>query len=123
MAVTSCIQKNEMSGLRGLLTTRERERIQTEIETEWKDIHRNNFDLTESDIVAAVPARVNRYYVAYHRFADIDIVFVVNRVRENSRPIMMIIRTTFTRDYTEGRLPEWTISKFKLDRFSPKPED
>ena len=80
IAVTSYIQKNEMSGLRGLLTLRERERIQTEIETEWKDIHRNNFDINESDIVAAMPVRVNRHYVAYHKFADIDVVFVINRV-------------------------------------------
>ena len=124
IAVTSYIQKNEMSGLRGLLTLRERERIQTEIETEWKDIHGNNFDINESDIVAAMPVRVNRHYVAYHKFADIDVVFVINRVREvNSRSIMMLIRATFTRDYTDGRLPEWTISKFKLESFSPKPED
>ncbi len=42
VAVTSAIQKNEFDNLRGLLTTRERERLFTEIETEWKDLHRNN---------------------------------------------------------------------------------
>jgi hypothetical protein len=124
MAVTKYIQKNELSQLRGLMTARERSRLETEIETEWKDVHRNNIDIQESDIVAAVPVRVHRHYVAYQRFADIEVFFVINRIREeNSKSVLMLIRATFTRDYSEGRLPEWTISKFKVERFSVKPEN
>ena len=119
VAVTGYIRHNQMSKLSGLLTVRERARIQTEIETEWKDIHRDNIDLNITDIVSALPVRVQRHYVAYQKFADVDILFVVNRVRgDKSRRVLMVFCATFTRDYSEGRLPEWTISKLKLEKFS-----
>ena len=120
-AVTSLISRNEFDGLRGLLTARERARLFSEIETEWKDVQRNNIELQDRDLVASVPVRVYRHYVAYQKFADVDVMFVVNRTRDGaagSSSVFMIIKATFTRDYSQGRLPDWTISKFKLERFS-----
>jgi len=124
--VTSLIRENKFSELPGLLTTRERTRLFGEVEKEWKDIQRNNIDVEEQDIVSALPVRVLRHNVAYQRFADIDVVFVVHRVRDrevvDSPSIFMIIRVTFTRDYSKGSLPDWTISKFKVEKFSVLPK-
>ena len=124
--MTSLIRENRFDDLRGLLTTRERTRLFGEVETEWKDVQRNNIDVEEKDIVATMPVRVLRHNVAYQRFADIDVIFVVNRVRDggvaDSHSVFMIIKVTFTRVYSKGSLPDWTISKFKLEKFSVLPK-
>ena len=126
LAVTSLIRENRFDDLRGLLTTRERTRLFGEVETEWKDVQRNNIDVEEKDIIATMPVRVLRHNVAYQRFADIDVIFVVNRERDgvvaDSHSVFMIIRVTFTREYSKGSLPDWTISKFKVEKFSVLPK-
>lgn len=124
--MTSLIRENKFSELRGLLTTRERTRLFGEVEKEWNDVQRNNIDIEERDIVSALPVRVLRHNVAYQRFADIDVLFVVNRIRDrvviDPHSVFMIIRVTFTREYSKGSLPDWTISKFKLEKFSVLPK-
>ena len=126
LAVTSLIRENRFDDLRGLLTTRERTRLFGEVETEWKDVQRNNIDVEEKDIIATMPVRVLRHNVAYQRFADIDVIFVVNRERDgvvaDSHSVFMIIRVTFAREYSKGSLPDWTISKFKVEKFSVLPK-
>jgi hypothetical protein len=45
-----------------------------------------------------------------------DVVFVVNQTQakddSKSSSVFAVVKATFTRDYSEGRLPDWTISKF-----------
>eukprot|EP00095_Tigriopus_kingsejongensis_P005320 maker-scaffold123_size333416-snap-gene-2.15 protein:Tk05320 transcript:maker-scaffold123_size333416-snap-gene-2.15-mRNA-1 annotation:"hypothetical protein KGM_03861" len=116
--VTQYLSQNNFEDLSGLLTKRERLRLKEEVETKWSDVQRNNINLSVDEIIGSFPDKVFQYNVAYQKFCDIDVIVPAWKYdSEGHRMAFVKIRARFSREYTENRLPEWTITKFAVERF------
>ena len=60
----------------------------------------------------SAPIKVRRHEVGREKHCDIDVHFVL--LSEEDQFINITLR--FHREYTEGRLPEWTIIKFNVEQ-------
>ena len=54
--------------------------------------------------------------MAYERYCDIDVTLTALKNIERDRPIVpVVMKATFHRNYTEGQLPDWTITRLDID--------
>ena len=81
---------------------------------------RNNVAFSTNDVVLSLVHSVRQQTIAYQRFCDIDVdVAAVDRTREDipegMEPPTVNVEARFTRDYTQGKLPDWVITKFRVN--------
>lgn len=116
--MSKLVSENKFSELVGLLSKRERVRLQEEVETKWSDLQRNNIFLSLDEIIGSYPDKVFQYTVAYQKFCDIDVIVPAWKINDQGQRMAFVkIRARFNRDFTEHRLPEWTITKFDVETF------
>lgn len=113
--VTHLIGDGSFDRLRGLMSRKERDRLKRDVETGWDGFARDNIALGSEDVVSAFPTRVLQHTLVQQRFCDIDVAFVVMKMAADGMPAaMMNIQTTFHREYTDGKLPDWVITRFRV---------
>jgi hypothetical protein len=54
--------------------------------------------------------------IVFNKYLDIDVVLVatVPGPAGTTPSHVYMVHATFSRDYTEGRLPDWLLTRFKL---------
>ncbi|XP_066990973.1 m-AAA protease-interacting protein 1, mitochondrial isoform X2 [Anabrus simplex] len=116
--ITHLVAMNMFDNLKGLLTKQALAVLQHEVETSWTDQQRRNIALEPEDIQLAVPRRVHFQRI---KFCDVDMIFIALKWAEHSGSnayIFIEIIARFHREYSEGRLPDWTLSLFQVTRFN-----
>ena len=130
--MTQLIATNEFDELAGLLSKRARQKLREDVEKNWPDVKRNNIALDLEDIIDSFPVKLLRHTVAYEKYCDIDVVVpAVKRVSVSSgdgggakeRAVFVQVRARFFREYTQGKLPEWTITRFEVEDFRVEDAD
>lgn len=122
--ITMFVSQNLFSSLKGLLTKQALITLQRDVETTWSDEQRRHIGLEPGDIQHAVPRRVHFQRIVEQKFCDVDMVFVAVKWTEyggSSAFIFVEVATRFHREYTEGLLPGWTVSLFRVTRFNILP--
>ncbi|XP_049766883.1 m-AAA protease-interacting protein 1, mitochondrial-like [Schistocerca cancellata] len=122
--ISQLICQDLRDGLAGLLTRKATTKLIHDIETSWSDEQRRLIGIEPEDIQVAVPRRVNFQTIVEQKFCDVDMIFVALKTAEHkssSALIFIEILARFHRNYTEGRLPDWTVSLFRVTRFDIRP--
>lgn len=113
--ISSLICQNSYRELRGLLSRAEYKRLQSELETSWSDVQRRHIGLDVDNIHNVVVTKLRKQQIVEQKFCDIDVYCLCLKDVENgSGPILIKIFARFHRDYTEGRLPDWIVTRFSV---------
>lgn len=122
--ITMFVSQNLFTSLKGLLMKHALIALQRDVETNWSDEQRRHIGLEPGDIQHAVPRRVHFQRIVEQKFCDVDMVFIALKWTEHggsSACIFVEVTTRFHREYTEGHLPDWTVSLFRITRFDILP--
>ncbi|XP_014280900.1 m-AAA protease-interacting protein 1, mitochondrial isoform X1 [Halyomorpha halys] len=148
--VTQMVSKNMFESLKPLLTKNALLNLRRDVEILWADEVRRNIGLKPEDVQLIIPRKIylrssaepkllNRgnkpafltlitpvKTVSDKRLCDIDVLFIGMKWLEeqgfNTPLVFVDIVSRFHRNYTEGVAPDWTISAFKVRRFSLIPQ-
>ncbi|CAL4182969.1 unnamed protein product, partial [Meganyctiphanes norvegica] len=80
----------------------------------------NNTVITPDDVQVTQLNNVNLQTIVENRYCDIDIGVIAVRQPYNPEKhaiIMLEYHARFHRNYSEGQLPEWTVTRISLKRF------
>lgn len=119
--VLSLIAAQRLDDLAGLV---KREAVNKFVEQASEELgYRNTQHLKDPDEVVALPHKVTLQSIVDQKYCDIEVNFIVlkklDQVRsEGPRLLMCFIFAKFHRNYTAGRLPDWTITDLSLQRAS-----
>ncbi len=117
--VTRLLRQRRYLDLEGLVSHGELRRLRREAETEWPEVLKNNVALSregrEVKLAAPVALRMQEIAGGRQRFCDVDVkIFAVKSAGEGRRRFAMVVDATFSRDYSEGRPPDWVITRFRV---------
>ena len=101
-----------------MLTEREAQRLQREVETKWSDEWRNNVSIPDANsIIAASTNNIQRYQVGSQmEFVDIELeIMAVIENEKDSFPTVIRIVAEFTKEYSAKSFGDWSISSFKVE--------
>lgn len=108
------IKDGSWAELRGLLEKKELERLQREVETQWTDVQRHTLDLEAEDLTAWV-TDLRTQQIVQRKWCDVDVVLVgLAQTGMGQVPRPVRVNVSFLRNYTEGQLPDWSITRFKV---------
>ncbi len=113
------LKSNDFEAISGVVSSIAKDEIKADVERNWSDEQRNNIDLEVDEIVEAAAVRVLMHNVAYERYADVDVDLVgLRRPRGDGHPaVVMNFSLRFSRNYSSGQYPIWTVTKFVLKSF------
>lgn len=114
---TELISRREWGELRGLLSQKAISKLRT---TKWTDDEVNNLVLEPSRIQVTQIDNVSMQIIVDRKYCDIDMTVIGTRDPYNCDKHSLIVLEYFARfhrEYTEGVLPDWTITVFKLKKF------
>jgi hypothetical protein len=118
ITVLQQIQDNNFKGLKGLIAKNKLTQLRNEVETAWSDELRRNINIQMEDIQTVAIRDVRTQQIVHNKYLDIDVAVVASVPGPShltSPPShVYLVHATFCRDYTEGRLPDWLITSFKL---------
>ena len=105
--------------MKGMLTERELERIQKEVETKWSDEWRNNVAIHADNIIGMTTNSITRYQVGFEmEYVDIVLGFIAildpSVTKKNNIPTVVSITAEFTKNYSKQSFGDWCISKFNV---------
>ncbi|XP_014280903.1 m-AAA protease-interacting protein 1, mitochondrial isoform X2 [Halyomorpha halys] len=124
--VTQMVSKNMFESLKPLLTKNALLNLRRDVEILWADEVRRNIGLKPEDVQLIIPRKIYLRSSADKRLCDIDVLFIGMKWLEeqgfNTPLVFVDIVSRFHRNYTEGVAPDWTISAFKVRRFSLIPQ-
>ena len=105
--------------MKGMLTERELERFQKEVETKWSDEWRNNVAINVDNIVGSSTISINRYQVGFEmEYVDIVLGFIALRepsvIKKNTLPTVVSFTVEFTKNYSKLSFGDWCISNFNV---------
>ncbi|XP_077550229.1 uncharacterized protein LOC144163236 isoform X2 [Haemaphysalis longicornis] len=119
--VLSLIATRRLDDLAGLV---KREAVDKFVQQASEELgYGNTHHLEDPDEVMALPHKVTLQSIVDQKYCDIEVNFIVlkklDQVRsEGPRLLMCFIFAKFHRDYTVGRLPDWTITDLSLQKAS-----
>ncbi|KAH9366317.1 hypothetical protein HPB48_002008 [Haemaphysalis longicornis] len=119
--VLSLIAARRLDDLAGLV---KREAVDKFVQQASEELgYGNTHHLEDPDEVMALPHKVTLQSIVDQKYCDIEVNFIVlkklDQVRsEGPRLLMCFIFAKFHRDYTVGRLPDWTITDLSLQKAS-----
>jgi len=121
--ISDLFHRREWGELRGLLTQAAIDALRTDKTTDIDQV--NNTVITPDDVQVTQLNNVNLQTIVDNKYCDIDIGIIA--VRQPYNPdkhaiIMLEYAARFHRNYTEGQLPEWTVTRFSLKRFQAIPK-
>ncbi|XP_065585104.1 m-AAA protease-interacting protein 1, mitochondrial-like [Artemia franciscana] len=114
-AVTQYIKKNDLNELTGLLTREALNKFKEEV-SKWDSRAIEGLPLQTEDIQGIRIRKIDLQTIVEKRYCDIDVITV--SIKEVQEALLLYdIRMRFHREYSEGKLPEWTLTKFVLESF------
>ena len=114
--ITQIIKSGQYNDLAGLFTSRAKDALIKDIETNWTEVQKNNIEVRNEDIKATQMEKIFWHKVGYDTYADIDVMFDV--IREDIDPPMKIkMMLTFSRKYTKHGFHDWTVISLKIVSF------
>lgn len=99
--------------LRGLLSKKEHRRLQREVETEWSDLQRRLVRLEPEDILHVLLKEIRLQTIVQKKYCDVDLLLVGVR-KEPDTPVLLQVSLRLHREYTDGCLPDWLVTKFSV---------
>ncbi|CAH1390178.1 unnamed protein product [Nezara viridula] len=150
--VTQMVSKNMFESMKPLLTKNALLNLRRDVEILWADEVRRNIGLKPEDVQLIIPRKIylrsstepkllirgnkpafltlitplKTVTVSDKRLCDIDVLFIGMKWLEehafNTPLVFVDIVSRFHRNYTDGMAPDWTISAFKVRRFSLIPQ-
>merc|ERR550517_622188 len=112
VTISSMLQQNDWKELRGLLIRKEFKRLQTEVETEWSDVQRHNVGFMTEDIQSAFITDIRTQTIVQKRYCDIYLRVSANS--QTSSNLTVIVDMSLHREYTEGCLPDWMVTRYHV---------
>lgn len=115
--VTELVSRRDWGELCGLLTQKAIDKIRR---TKWTSDQVNNLVLSAANIQVIQLNNVSLQKIVDRKYCDIDVTVVGTRLPYNVDKHSLIVLEYFVRfhrEYTEGKLPEWTITVFRLQNF------
>jgi len=116
-AVTDKVEGGQWQELRGLLSRKEFKRLRKEVETEWSDVMRRNVRLEVDQVVKAVITGITTQQIVENKYCDIDVRLVGVKEDQDKAPIVVNVQMRLHREYTEGCLPDWMVTRFKIENW------
>lgn len=115
--VTELIHKREWGDLTGLVTQKVMDKLR---KTKWTTDQIHNLVLSPDHVQVVQLNNINLQVIVDRKYCDIDVIVIGTRIPYNLEKHSIILLEYFARfhrEYTEGKLPEWTITNFKLQNF------
>ncbi|XP_064477261.1 uncharacterized protein LOC135391094 isoform X2 [Ornithodoros turicata] len=84
--------------------------------------------LNDPDEIIAMPRKVHLQSIVDQKYCDVDVDFlVIKKLESSSRAgqatnadlLMCLLLARFHRNYSPGRLPEWTITRLSFNKVTP----
>eukprot|EP00092_Neocalanus_flemingeri_P104937 GFUD01134454.1.p1 GENE.GFUD01134454.1~~GFUD01134454.1.p1 ORF type:complete len:391 (+),score=151.03 GFUD01134454.1:36-1175(+) len=120
-AITSMLEEGgRWKEMRGLLSRKEFKRLQKEVETEWSDVMRQNVSLEVEEMEKALITDIRTHEIVHNKFCDIDVLVVGVKEQEKKVPLVMQVEVRLHREYTEGCLPDWVVTRFRIKNFDKR---
>eukprot|EP00092_Neocalanus_flemingeri_P015644 GFUD01016933.1.p1 GENE.GFUD01016933.1~~GFUD01016933.1.p1 ORF type:complete len:656 (-),score=255.71 GFUD01016933.1:58-2025(-) len=117
-AITSMLEEGRWKEMRGLLSRKEFKRLQKEVETEWSDVMRQNVSLEVEEMEKVLITDITTQQIVHNKYCDIDVL--VLGVKEQKVPLLMQVEVRLHREYTEGCLPDWVVTRFRIKNFDKR---
>jgi len=115
VTILNQISTNNFTGLKGLLSRKELQRLRHEVETVWTDNIRLNAGIHDSDVYLNIINNVRSQQIVHNKYFDIDVTILAKVPTQSSTAThMFLVEATFHREYTEGRFPDWIVTRFRL---------
>ncbi|XP_063599863.1 m-AAA protease-interacting protein 1, mitochondrial-like isoform X2 [Penaeus indicus] len=121
--VSELIHKREWGDLTGLVTQKVIDKLR---KTKWTTDQIHNLVLSPDHVQVVQLNNINLQTIVDRKYCDIDVIVIGTRIPYNLEKHSVILLEYFARfhrEYTEGKLPEWTITKFKLQSFQAVQRD
>ena len=119
VTILNQISTNNFTGLKGLLSRKELQRLRHEVETVWTDNIRLNAGIHDSDVYLNIINNVRSQQIVHNKYFDIDVTILAKVPTQSSTAThMFLVEATFHREYTEGRFPDWIVTRNALLHFS-----
>ncbi|XP_076034644.1 m-AAA protease-interacting protein 1, mitochondrial [Oratosquilla oratoria] len=115
--ITDLVQRREWGELRGLMS---QHLISSLRSHRWSMDEASNLTLQPNNIQVVTVTNVGLQVIVEKKYCDIDIGVIATRMPANTHKHALIAleyAIRFHREYTEGKLPEWTVTKFELCNF------
>jgi len=112
VTILNQISANNFTGLKGLLSRKELQRLRHEVETVWSDNIRLNAGIEDTDVYLNIINNVRSQQIVHNKYFDIDVTVLAKTSTQSTH--MFVIEATFHREYTEGRFPDWIVTRFRL---------
>jgi len=119
-AITSKIMAGEWQELRGLLSRKEFKRLQREVETEWSDVMRQNVGIDVDQMEKVLITGITTQQIVDHKYCDIDVTIVGVKEQDDNIPHVMQVQVRMHREYTDGCLPDWMVTRFRINDWGNK---
>ncbi|XP_042863356.1 m-AAA protease-interacting protein 1, mitochondrial-like isoform X1 [Penaeus japonicus] len=131
--VTELVHKREWGDLKGLITQKMIDKLR---KTKWTADQIHNLVLSPDNVqvvqfndiklqsIVADSEHGTSERPCYRKYCDIDVIVIGTCIPYNQEKHSIILLEYFARfhrEYTEGKLPEWTITNFKLQNFQAVP--
>lgn len=119
--VTELVSRRDWGELCGLLTQKAIDKIR---HTKWTNDQVNNLILSPESVQVTQINNIALQYIVDRKYCDIDVTVIGTRIPYNTDKHSLIVLEYFARfhrEYTEGRLPDWTITTFRLQNFQAIP--
>ncbi|XP_064477260.1 uncharacterized protein LOC135391094 isoform X1 [Ornithodoros turicata] len=124
--VLSLVATQRLDDLTGLVT---REALNNFIQQASEKLGYGNTQyLNDPDEIIAMPRKVHLQSIVDQKYCDVDVDFlVIKKLESSSRAgqatnadlLMCLLLARFHRNYSPGRLPEWTITRLSFNKVTP----
>jgi len=97
--------------LRGLLHRKEHKRLQQVVEKQWSDVERRRLEIDEEHLLLLHITDCRLQQINQFKYFD---VYVYAMALSPLGDSFVKMNVTFHREYTEGQLPDWIVTKFEV---------
>jgi len=97
--------------LRGLLHRKEHKRLQQVVEKQWSDVERRRLEIDEEHLLLLHITDCRLQQINQFKYLD---VYVHAMALSPLGDSIVKMNVTFHREYTEGQLPDWIVTKFEV---------
>jgi len=119
-AITNNIVNGDWHEMRGLLSRKEFKRLRKEVETEWSDVMRQNVGMEVDQMEKVLITGITTQQIVEHKYCDIDVTVVGVKEKHDNTPHVIQVRVRLHREYTEGCLPDWMVSRFSINNWGSR---
>ncbi|XP_050715526.1 uncharacterized protein LOC126998145 [Eriocheir sinensis] len=120
--VTDLMSQREWGELCGLLTQSAIDKLRS---TKWTYDQTHNLVMCPDNVQSAVIKDVRMHTIVDEKYCDIEVLLIGAREPYNVDKHSLILieyLARFNRNFGEGRLPDWTITMFRLHNFQAVPQ-